>query len=70
MVFEKVAFWVRMYNLPLVCMGQEVGSQIGASIGDVEIVDIDDDDDGVGWGEYLRARIKVDLAIPLYEEGD
>jgi hypothetical protein len=37
-----------MYNLPLVCMGQEVGSQIGASIGDVEMVDTDDDDDGVG----------------------
>jgi hypothetical protein len=25
MDFEKVAFWVRMYNLPLVCMGSAIG---------------------------------------------
>jgi hypothetical protein len=25
MDFEKVVFWVRMYNLPLVCMGSAIG---------------------------------------------
>jgi hypothetical protein len=33
--FDKVAFWVRIYDLPLICMGLEVGKQIGASIGEV-----------------------------------
>jgi hypothetical protein len=40
--FDKVVFWVRIYNLPLVCMGLEVGKQIGASIGEVEMVDTDE----------------------------
>jgi hypothetical protein len=42
------AFWVRMYDLPLVCMGKNVGYKIGASVGEVEDVDIVDGDPG--WG--------------------
>jgi hypothetical protein len=30
--FDKVAFWVRISNLPLLCMNLEVGNQIGASM--------------------------------------
>jgi hypothetical protein len=30
---DKAAFWVHMYDLPLACMGQEVGFQIGSSVG-------------------------------------
>ena len=44
--FEKAAFWVHMYNLPLACMGLEVGKQIGSTIGKVEEVEMDDE--GVG----------------------
>jgi hypothetical protein len=61
--FEKAAFWVRMYKLPLTCMGREVGLQVGSTVGEVE--DIDDLDDGVGWGEYLRVKIRIDLTKPL-----
>ena len=64
-MFEKGAFWVRIYNLPLACMGQEVGRQIGASIGKVEMVDTDEE--GAVWGEFLRARIKLDLTKPLLQ---
>jgi hypothetical protein len=38
--FEKVAFWVRMYNLPLACMSKAMGIRIGASMGQVEEVDV------------------------------
>lgn len=31
--FDKAAFWVRMYNLPLACMGKQVGHMIGESVG-------------------------------------
>jgi hypothetical protein len=61
--FEKVAFWVRMYNLPLACMSKAMGLRIGASMG--EVLEVDVDDEGVGWGEYLRVRIVLDLTKPL-----
>ncbi|XP_059436749.1 uncharacterized protein LOC132169801 [Corylus avellana] len=61
--FDKVSFWVRMINLPLACMCKEVGFQIGASVGSVEEVDTDEQD--IGWGEYLRVKIRIDLKKPL-----
>jgi hypothetical protein len=50
--YEKVAFWVRMHNLPLACMGQELGHKIGSSVGEAE--EVETTKDGVGWGKYLR----------------
>jgi hypothetical protein len=44
--FDQAAFWVRMLNLPLACMVQNVGIQIGSTIGTVE--EVDSDDDGIG----------------------
>lgn len=58
--FEKAAFWVRMFNLPLACMGQTVGFQIGSTMGMVEEVETD-----IGWGKYLRVRVKMDLTKPI-----
>jgi hypothetical protein len=63
MEFGNAAFWVRMYRLPLACMGRDVGLQVGSTVG--EVVDIDVLDDGVGWGEYLRVKIRIDLSKPL-----
>ncbi|XP_059450945.1 uncharacterized protein LOC132181722 [Corylus avellana] len=61
--FEKAAFWVRMVNLPLACMNQTTGRRIGSTVGEVEMVDTRAD--GIGWGEFLRVRILLDLAKPL-----
>lgn len=65
--FEKVAFWVQMYNLPLACMNKAMGLHIGALVGEVEEVDVDEEE--VGWGKYLRVRIILDLSKPLSEGG-
>lgn len=62
--FEKASFWVRMFNLSLACMNQIVGFQSGSSMGTVE--EVDTDEEGVGWGEYLRVKIKMDLSKPLF----
>lgn len=62
-VFEKTTFWVRMLNLPLACMRKDVGTLIGSTMGLVE--EVDTDIDGVGWGEFLRVRIQLDLTKPL-----
>jgi hypothetical protein len=63
MCFDQASFWVRMYNLPLACMGKSSGNKIGSSVGDVEEVDVLDED--AGWGEYLRVKISLDLTKPL-----
>ena len=54
---------MRMINLPLACMGREIGRKIGASMGVVEVVDIDAR--GMGWGEFLQVKILLDSAKPL-----
>jgi hypothetical protein len=61
--FEKAAFWVHMINLPLGCMGRDIGRKIGETVGEVELVDADDE--GIAWGEFLRVKIVLDLTKPL-----
>jgi hypothetical protein len=61
--FDHAAFWIRMFNLTLACMGKATGGKIGSSVGNVEEVDVHDGE--VGWGEYLRAKIVIDLTKPL-----
>jgi hypothetical protein len=50
MEFAKVAFQLRMSNIPLACMGTKTGFKIGATVGDVEDVDVPD-------GEVARGNI-------------
>jgi hypothetical protein len=61
--FDKASFWVRMSNLPLACMGREVGLKLRASIGTVK--EVNTDKDGIGSGEFLRVKIMIDLHKPL-----
>jgi hypothetical protein len=61
--FERESFWIRMYNLPLACMGKTTGEKIGASVGLVEEVDVCED--AAGWGEYLRVKVSIGLSRPL-----
>lgn len=39
------------------------GERIGSSIGEILIMDVDED--GVGWEKYLRIRVNVDTIKPL-----
>jgi hypothetical protein len=61
--FERAVFWIRMYNLPLACMGKSIGEKIGSSVGLVEEVDVHED--AAGWGEYLRVKVSIELSKPL-----
>lgn len=63
LAFNQVAFWVRMVNLPLACMSKGIGRKIGESVGTVEAVDTEAN--GMGWGEFLRVKIRIDLHKPL-----
>jgi hypothetical protein len=63
MEFENASFWIHMFHLPLACMSETMGVQIGSSVVLVEEVEIEED--GIGWSEYLRVRIRLDLSKPL-----
>ena len=63
MDFENVVFWVQMFYLPLACMSKAVEQQLGSTVGEVE--EVDTNDDGMGWSEFLRVRIKVNVTKPL-----
>jgi len=63
MDFDKTKFWVRMFNLPQACMGEEVGIRLGSLVG--EVAQVETDEEGVGWGEHLRVKIQIDISKPL-----
>jgi hypothetical protein len=63
MEFNKAFFWVRMFHLPLGCMSEAMGVKLGSSVRLVE--EVETDEDGIGWGEYLRVRICLDISKPL-----
>lgn len=44
-------------------MGQDIGYQVGSSVGLVEVIDTDENE--VGWEEYLRVKIRMDLSKPF-----
>jgi hypothetical protein len=61
--FDRVSFWIRMLELPLARMGRQVGLRLGSSMGIVE--EIDTDKEGIGWGEFLRVKVSLDISKPL-----
>lgn len=48
-------------------MTREVGQSIGESVGEVARMDVNND--GVGWGKFLRVKVLVDLTN-LWPEGE
>ena len=63
MVFLHSLVWVQVYGMPLLCMTKGIGSKIGASLGELEEVDVAGD--GLGWSRCLRIRVSIDLSKPL-----
>ena len=61
--FSHAAFWIRVFNLPIKSMIREVGEDIGQEIG--RLLEVDVPENGLGWGEYLRIRVEIDIAQPL-----
>lgn len=59
MKFKHELFWVQMHNLPLACMNGNIGEQIRGSIG--KVIEVDTQEDGLGWGCSLRIRVECDL---------
>lgn len=61
--FNKEEFWIQAYNLHFDCMNQEVGIQIGNSLG--RFIKVYVDERGIGWGKFLRIRVELDITKTL-----
>ncbi|KAK2640714.1 hypothetical protein Ddye_022477 [Dipteronia dyeriana] len=48
MKFNKVAFWVQIHNVPMICMTTEIGRFLGNMIGEVKEVDTGKSGDFLG----------------------
>lgn len=63
MVFTKESFWVQLHNLPLAYMNEDIGRQVGDTIGVVK--DCDVQEDGFSWGKVFRMYMELDLHKPI-----
>ncbi|KAE8778061.1 hypothetical protein D1007_49038 [Hordeum vulgare] len=61
--FDSLSMWVRILNLPFNLMNDDRGKALASKLGKVEKMDTDNK--GRAWGDYLRARISVDVNQPL-----
>lgn len=55
-VFEEEPMWIQLHNFPLGGMTKEFGGKIGSMVGEVLVVDVDKE--GIGWGPYLRVQVQ------------
>ncbi|XP_040995985.1 uncharacterized protein LOC121242150 [Juglans microcarpa x Juglans regia] len=63
MIFNQEPLWIQLHDLPLAAMIVDGGEKIGSTIGDVLYVDVNGD--GVGWGKFLRIRVNMDITKPI-----
>ncbi|CAN6204123.1 unnamed protein product [Urochloa humidicola] len=62
-VFNKMAIWIRIYDLPFGLMNSKWGWELAKKLGSVMKVEVDAQ--GRAWGSYLRAKVQVDISKPL-----
>ncbi|TXG69420.1 hypothetical protein EZV62_004355 [Acer yangbiense] len=61
--FNRVVFWVQVFNAPLICMTKEMGEFLGSLIRD--LVDIDIGVTGECFGKFMRLKVAIDVTKPL-----
>ncbi|OMO57673.1 reverse transcriptase [Corchorus capsularis] len=58
--FTTCPFWIRIPDLPIGLMTEDIGFVIGESIGKVLEIDLES-------GRYLRLRVNLDLSMPVQQ---
>ncbi|XVF57673.1 hypothetical protein PTKIN_Ptkin07bG0000900 [Pterospermum kingtungense] len=56
-------FWICILGLPIGTMNAKIGIVIGESIG--EILEVDQDDNSMAWGQCLHVRVLLNVHKPL-----
>ncbi|KAL5775614.1 hypothetical protein ACOSP7_013171 [Xanthoceras sorbifolium] len=62
MGFSKVAFWVQLFNVPLMCMNRRTAKMLAGMIGEVVDVPIESKN---CWGKFIRVKVEIDVSKPL-----
>ncbi|KAL6595040.1 hypothetical protein ACP70R_048143 [Stipagrostis hirtigluma subsp. patula] len=62
-VFNRLAVWIRIYNLPFGLMNNKWGGELAKKVEAVEKVEVDAQERA--WGPYLRAKVQIDITKPL-----
>ena len=57
------AIWVQVHELPVGCMSERIGIQLGNAIG--EFVSYDHVNNSGFWKSYMRIRVRLDVRLPL-----
>lgn len=60
--FDRMAVWIRIYNLPFGLMNKKWGMELAGKVGMDVKVEVDAQDRA--WGLYLRARVMIDVSNP------
>uniref|UniRef100_A0A2N9ETE5 Reverse transcriptase domain-containing protein n=1 Tax=Fagus sylvatica TaxID=28930 RepID=A0A2N9ETE5_FAGSY len=62
-VFDKVAFWVQIHNLPILSLKKEVARALCCGIG--EVMNTTETEEELGGGRVMRLRVRIDITKPL-----
>ena len=57
------AIWVQVHELPVGCMSERIGIQLGNAIG--EFVSYDHVNNSGFWKSYMGIRVRLDVRLPL-----
>ncbi|KAK6141886.1 hypothetical protein DH2020_024364 [Rehmannia glutinosa] len=60
---HSLLFWVQIFNLPIGCLNENVGRQLGNFIG--SFVEYDPKNSSSVWRSFMRIRVNVDIRVPL-----
>ncbi|XP_022156185.1 uncharacterized protein LOC111023135 [Momordica charantia] len=61
--FNRVAFWIHLFDLPMSWLNKTMAIRLGNAIGN--FVDVDCNEKGFSWGASLRIRVLIDITKPL-----
>lgn len=62
-MITEASFWIRLYDLPLHALNENMGRLIGDSFRSVEEIDVKKGE--VSWGEFLIIKVHLNITKPL-----
>ncbi|TXG54012.1 hypothetical protein EZV62_019268 [Acer yangbiense] len=61
--FLQAEFWVKIHQVPILCMTRKIGFFLGRLIG--EVLEVDGGNSGEAGGKFMRVRVRIKINQPL-----